>query len=154
MKREVRRANRTLTPVRVLKQAIISIRFWPHQAGLRIKGAGCKMRLPILSTFIASIVGLLVAVFPVHAQDHEVLRGRLVFSDHERSVVRVLDLDTGKVTHTFRVPKPRASLATTDAHGDHRDVDATRRWEEIAAFDNACPEMHGHASRADPRLWV
>jgi hypothetical protein len=209
-----------------------------------------------------------------------------VYSDHERPVVRVLDLDTGKVTHTFRVPKPRASLATTDggrfvviltgddkgtvrildtglvfeAHGDHRDVekrdvrmlklaltgdrpahvlsghghtsvfydgprqsenkgsakavlldhtrlardrtiflswtsshrqhglavplgeglwamsnpnpayvrqepnasslatglgivDATRRWEQIATFDNVCPEMHGHASRGEVHVF-
>jgi hypothetical protein len=222
----------------------------------------------------------------VSAQDHEVLRGRLVFSDHEKAVVRVLDLDSGKVTHTFPVPKARPSLAAShdgryvvipigddkgtvrvldtglvlEAHGDHQDVekgavrllkttvtgerpahvlsghgwtsvffdgprpadrlsgaravlldhkrlarngnivltwnsispqhgmavplgqnlwvmtnpngayakqepnasslptgvqivDASRRWERIAAFDNICPEMHGHGARGGSHVF-
>lgn len=56
------------------------------------------------------------------AQDHAVLRGRLVFSDHKTPVVEVLDLDSGKITHSFPVPGPGAgfggaptSLAGADA---------------------------------------
>jgi hypothetical protein len=242
------------------------------------------MQTKLSATCIAVFIGCLTAAMPVHA--HEVLRGRLVFSDHDKPVVRVLDLDTGKVTHTLRVPKPRASLFATDggrfvviltgddkgtvrildtglvfeAHGDHQDVekravrmlkltltgdrpahvvsghgqtsvffdgprpadrvggakavliehsrlardgtivltlnspgpqhgmavplggqlwavtnpnaayarqepgasslstglriiDAGRRWQEVAAFDDACLEMHGHASRAEVHVF-
>lgn len=48
---------------------------------------------------------------PVSAHDHAALRGRLVFADHEKPVVRVLDLDTGEVTHSVPVPKPNPGFA-------------------------------------------
>ncbi len=83
------------------------------------------------------------------AHDHTVLRGRLIFADHEKPVVRVLDLDTGEVTHSFDMPKPNPGFASTEggrfvvvktgdeagtlrfldtglryeSHGDHVDVD-------------------------------
>jgi hypothetical protein len=83
------------------------------------------------------------------AHDHAVLRGRLVFADHEKPVVRVLDLDTGEVTHSFDVPKANPGFAgveggrfvvvktgdeagtlrfldtglTVESHGDHVDID-------------------------------
>jgi hypothetical protein len=83
------------------------------------------------------------------AHDHTVLRGRLVFADHEKPVVRVLDLDTGEVTHSFDMPKPNPGFASTEggrfvvvktgdeagtlrfldtglryeSHGDHVDID-------------------------------
>lgn len=97
---------------------------------------------------VASALALLPST-AVLAHDHAVLRGRLIFSDFEKSVVRVLDLDTGEVTHTFDVPKPRAGFATVeggryvviktgddagtlkildtglviDEHGDHNDIE-------------------------------
>lgn len=86
---------------------------------------------------------------PAAAHDHAVLRGRLVFADHEKAVVRVLDLDTGEVTHEFPVAKPNPAFATLEGgrfvvvktgddagtlrfldsglryepHGDHVDID-------------------------------
>lgn len=86
---------------------------------------------------------------PASAHDHAALRGRLVFADHEKAVVRVLDLDKGEVTHEFPVPKANPGFAMTDggrflvvrtgdeagtlrfldtglryeSHGDHIDVE-------------------------------
>ncbi|CAH1668324.1 hypothetical protein [Chelatococcus asaccharovorans] len=83
------------------------------------------------------------------AHDHAVKRGRLVFADHEKPVVRVLDLDSGEVTHSFEMPKANPVFATAEdrrhvviktgddagtvrildngltfeSHGDHEDVD-------------------------------
>ncbi len=83
------------------------------------------------------------------AHDHNVQRGRLVFADHEKPVVRVLDLDSGEVTHSFDVPKANPGFATAEggrfvvvktgdeagtlrfldtglryeSHGDHTDID-------------------------------
>ncbi|MDP3256203.1 MAG: hypothetical protein Q8S58_16085 [Bosea sp. (in: a-proteobacteria)] len=83
------------------------------------------------------------------AHDHAVLRGRLVFSDHEKAVVRILDLDSGEVTHSFDLPKPNAGFAPVgdgrylvvktgddqgtirfldsglvrESHGDHDDIE-------------------------------
>ena len=45
------------------------------------------------------------------AHDHMPLRGRLVFADHEKPVVRILDLDSGEVTHSFEVPKANPGFA-------------------------------------------
>ena len=69
------------------------------------------------------------------AQGHEVLRGRLVFTDHERAVVRILDLDSGEITHSFDLPKANANLTaveggryvvvqTGDASGTTRILDS------------------------------
>lgn len=77
------------------------------------------------------------------------LRGRLVFADHEKPVVRVLDLDSGEVTHGFDLPKANPGFATVqggrfvviktgdeagtirfldtgltiELHGDHNDIE-------------------------------
>ncbi len=92
---------------------------------------------------------LALAAVAASAHDHATLRGRLVFADHEKPVVRVLDLDSGEVTHSFDVPKPNPSFASAEggrfiviktgdeagtirfldsglryeSHGDHVDVD-------------------------------
>ncbi|WP_249729434.1 MULTISPECIES: hypothetical protein [unclassified Chelatococcus] len=108
---------------------------------------------PDLSALLASTA--LAAAFAcamltgAMAHDHVVNRGRLVFADHEKPVVRVLDLDTGEVTHSFDVPKPNPIFATAEdrrhvviktgddagtvrildngltfeSHGDHEDVE-------------------------------
>jgi hypothetical protein len=102
---------------------------------------------PCSLALIASSVAL--AGLPAAAHDHAVLRGRLVFADHEKPVVKVLDLDTGEVTHSFDVPKANPGFATLsggryvaiktgddagtvrlldtgltrESHGDHDDVD-------------------------------
>ena len=92
----------------------------------------------------------LVAALAAPTSAHEtVLRGRLVFGDHATAKLRVLDLDTGKVTHSFDVPRPDPSLDTSadgrfvvvkvgdetgtvrffdsgllrEPHGDHVDID-------------------------------
>lgn len=80
------------------------------------------------------------------AHDHAVSRGRLVFADHEKPLIQVLDLDSGEVTHQFAVPTPNPNLVTLDggrfiavksgsevrfldtglsfeSHGDHTDID-------------------------------
>lgn len=51
----------------------------------------------------------LASAAPAH--DHAVLRGRLVFADHEKPVIRILDLDSGEVTHSFDVPKANPGFA-------------------------------------------
>jgi hypothetical protein len=84
---------------------------------------------------------------PIAAGAHETSRGRLMFAEHDTPFVRVLDLDTGKVTHSFRMPKVRPALegggryafiltgddkgtvkvldtgVVLDSHGDHQDVE-------------------------------
>lgn len=60
------------------------------------------------------IVGCALLALGLPAVAHEAAkRGRLVFSDHETSMVRVLDLDSGDVTHGFAMPKPNATLQGT-----------------------------------------
>lgn len=56
------------------------------------------------------LVGCLLAS-TVLAHDHAPLRGRLVFADHEKPVVRILDLDSGEVTHSYDVPKANPGFA-------------------------------------------
>jgi hypothetical protein len=87
------------------------------------------------------------ALQTIPAGAHETSRGRLVFAEHDTPFVRVLDLDSGKVTHSFQMPKPRPALEVggryvliltgddkgtvrvldsglaVDAHGDHQDVE-------------------------------
>jgi len=65
---------------------------------------------------LALAVGTSLTAFAGNApaHDHAVSRGRLVFADHERPQVGVLDLDSGEVTHRFDVPKPNPVLATTE----------------------------------------
>jgi hypothetical protein len=88
-----------------------------------------------------------LAVLPIAADAHETSRGRLVFAEHDTPFVRVLDLDTGKVTHSFQMPKARPGLepagryvliltgdekgtvrvldtgVVADSHGDHQDLE-------------------------------
>lgn len=98
-----------------------------------------------MATACAMAAGSLSA----HAHDHTVLRGRLVFADHEKPVVRVLDLDSGEVTHSFDMPKANPGFSAVEggrfvviktgdeagtlrfldtglryeSHGDHVDID-------------------------------
>lgn len=99
--------------------------------------------------FALPLIGAMLALgSAAAAHDHKVLRGRLIFADHEKPVVGVLDLDTFEVTHRFDVPKPNPGLAmaeggryvviktgdesglvrlldtglTRDPHGDHDDI--------------------------------
>lgn len=95
----------------------------------------------------AALAGVSLAA--IQAQAHDVLRGRLVFTDHAEPVVSVLDLDSGKVSHRFEVTKANPTLITTkdgrfvvirtsddegtvrlldtgqrfEAHGDHHDLE-------------------------------
>lgn len=99
------------------------------------------------------VAGLALACLAVPGQgwahDHTAQRGRLVFADYEKPVLRVLDLDTGEVTHSFPVPKPNPGFAgvaggrhvvvktgddagtirildtglTIESHGDHVDIE-------------------------------
>jgi hypothetical protein len=96
----------------------------------------------------AGFLGGLLAASAV-AHDHAPLRGRLVFADHEKPVIRILDLDSGEVTHSFAVPKANPGFAAVsggryvvvktgdeagtlrildtgliaESHGDHVDLD-------------------------------
>jgi hypothetical protein len=96
---------------------------------------------------VAPLALAVVAVLPIGANAHDTSRGRLVFAEHDTPFVRVLDLDTGKVTHSFKMPKVRPALAgggrytfvltgddkgtvkvldtgvVLDSHGDHQDVE-------------------------------
>lgn len=67
----------------------------------------------------ALAIGSLLALSTAQAHDHAILRGRLVFADHDKPVLRILDLDSGETTHSFPVPLPNAGLATA---GDGRHV--------------------------------
>jgi hypothetical protein len=93
-----------------------------------------------------SLVALTAAAL---AHDHAISRGRLVFADHAKPMVSILDLDSGEVTHSFQVPRANPVLATTEdgryaiiktsddagtirfldtglsyeSHGDHTDVE-------------------------------
>ncbi len=66
------------------------------------------IRILLLSGTLPLVAGTALA------HDHEVLRGRLLFADHEKSVVRVLDLDSGAVTDTIETTKPNVSLMPTN----------------------------------------
>lgn len=105
-------------------------------------------RSPLVAS-VAVAALCLAGIAGARAHDHAVLRGRLVFADHQKPVVRILDLDSGAVTHSFEVPKPNASLTTLeggryvavktgddsgtvrildtgivkDSHGDHDDIE-------------------------------
>jgi hypothetical protein len=102
----------------------------------------------MIRTSLAAALALGLSL-PAAAHDHSVLRGRLVFADHEKPVVRVLDLDSGEVTHEFPLARPNPGFATLEGgrfivvktgdeagtlrvldsglryepHGDHVDVD-------------------------------
>ncbi len=45
------------------------------------------------------------------AHDHPTSRGRLIFADHEKPEIGVLDLDEFQVTHRLPVPKPNSGFA-------------------------------------------
>lgn len=72
------------------------------------------MKQRILAKFPGSIAGIALMMGAAQAHDHNVLRGRLVFADHEKPVVKVLDLDTAEVTHSFDVPKADPALIGTE----------------------------------------
>lgn len=97
----------------------------------------------------AAVCALAAGSLGARAHDHTVLRGRLVFADHEKPVVRVLDLDSGEVTHSFEMPKANPGFSAAEggrfvviktgdeagtlrfldtglryeSHGDHVDID-------------------------------
>lgn len=75
------------------------------------------MTLP--SRPLALALGSMLSLSTAQAHDHAVLRGRLVFADHDKPVLRILDLDSGETTHSFPVPLPNAGLASA---GDGRHV--------------------------------
>ncbi|MFD2261767.1 hypothetical protein ACFSM5_02630 [Lacibacterium aquatile] len=92
---------------------------------------------------------LLAASTLAQAHDHPVSRGRLIFADHEKAEIGVLDLDSYEVTHRLPVPKANPGFApveggrymvvktndqdgtllvldtglTRESHGDHVDID-------------------------------
>lgn len=69
---------------------------------------------PVLRRLSAILLASTLTASIASAHDHAPSRGRLVFADHEKPVVRVLDLDSGEVTHTFPVPKPNPVFAGVD----------------------------------------
>jgi hypothetical protein len=93
-------------------------------------------------------IAALLALIPAAVAHESAKRGRIVFTDHEKAVLRVLDLDSGVVTHQFDMPKPNPGLYGTkggrfivintgdeagtfrfldtglihESHGDHHDL--------------------------------
>lgn len=103
----------------------------------------------------AVAIGALLASGSAQAHDHAVLRGRLVFADHEQPVLRILDLDSGETTHSFPVPLPNAGLATT-SDGRHIVVKAGDEAGTIRFLDSGVVrESHGDhddVEKLTPRL--
>ena len=63
---------------------------------------------------VSIVTGFALMAFNIPAMAHEAAkRGRLVFSDHETSMIRVLDLDSGEVTHSLPMPEANATLHGT-----------------------------------------
>lgn len=86
---------------------------------------------------------LMLLAAPAFAHDHAPSRGRLVFTDHQKPVVSVLDLDTGDVTHRFDVPQPNPRLSTAE---DGRHVFISTRDENgsVTVLDSGLTfEAHG-----------
>ncbi|CAM5765275.1 hypothetical protein [Bosea minatitlanensis] len=108
----------------------------------------------VLACFLASAAA---------AHDHAPLRGRLVFADHEKPVVRILDLDSGEVTHSFDVPKANPGFAgvaggryvvvkTGDEAGTLRILDTGLIAEshgDHVDLDKATPKLLDFATRGD-----
>lgn len=107
-----------------------------------------------LSPF-ALAVGSMLAIGSAEAHDHAVLRGRLVFADHDKPVLRILDLDSGETTHSFAVPLPNAGLATA-ADGRHVVVKTGDEAGTIRILDSGLVrESHGDhddVEKLTPRL--
>ncbi|MEN5081244.1 hypothetical protein ABE438_02070 [Bosea sp. TWI1241] len=133
------------------------------------------MRYPVLGT--ALLLSAAIGAYSAAAHDHAVSRGRLVFADHQKPVVRVLDLDSGEVTHSFDVPKANPGFAaieggrfvaiktgddagtvrvldaglTYESHGDHMDVEkGPVRLTDLALIG----ERPGHVVSGHGRLAV
>lgn len=107
-----------------------------------------------LSPF-ALAVGSMLAIGSAEAHDHAVLRGRLVFADHDKPVLRILDLDSGETTHSFAVPLPNAGLETA-ADGRHVVVKTGDEAGTIRILDSGLVrESHGDhddVEKLTPRL--
>lgn len=125
---------------------------------------------------LALAIGSLLSISAAQAHDHAVLRGRLVFADHDKPVLRILDLDSGETTHSFPVPLPNAGLATVgdgrhvvvktgdeagtirildsgmvrESHGDHDDIEKlTPRMLDVALTgDKPAHVVSGHGQIA------
>lgn len=67
-----------------------------------------------LGILLRLAAGIALSSSAAHAHDHDVLRGRLVVADHEKPLVKVLDLDTAEVTHSFEATKADATLIATE----------------------------------------
>ncbi|PTM39653.1 hypothetical protein [Bosea sp. 124] len=91
----------------------------------------------------AVAIGSILSLSAAQAHDHAVLRGRLVFADHDRPVLRVLDLDSGETTHSFAVPLPNAGLTTAE-DGRHVVVKTGDEAGTIRILDSGLVrESHG-----------
>jgi hypothetical protein len=105
---------------------------------------------------------------------HELELGRLLVADHEAATIRVLDLDTGKISHEFAVPVANPGLAAADrgrlgvvvtrdeagtvrlldtgirfeGHGDHDDLVKTEPgWLDVAVTGTRPAHLVEHAGR-------
>lgn len=105
------------------------------------------------SAFICAAASLTSGLAWSH--DHAVLRGRLVFTDHEKAVVRILDLDSGEVTHTFDLPKPNVGFAAVE-DGRHIVIKTGDDQGTIRILDSGIvKESHGDhddVEKVTPRL--
>lgn len=115
--------------------------------------------MPRLSVLLLSTAAAVAAVggaaTGVAAHDHAVKRGRLVFADHEKPVVRVLDLDTAEVTHSFDLPKANPVFATAEDRR-HVVIKVGDDAGTIRILDNGLVfEPHGDhedVEKAEPKL--
>lgn len=99
------------------------------------------------ASFLGSVAA--IALLATTGFAHEVPKGRLFFTDNDAPVLRVLDLDEGRVTHELPMPKASARLVSLsggeylaasvgdeagtvlfvdtglafEEHGDHRDIE-------------------------------
>jgi hypothetical protein len=124
------------------------------------------------AALFAAILTLDVAIGAAHAHDHQETRGRLIVSDREKAVLRVLDLDSGDWTHAFDLPRPNPTLATShdgryvfvltgddagtvrvldtglvaESHGDHTDTEkrAVRMLDFAVTGERPSHVVSGH----------
>jgi len=109
--------------------------------------------VPKLSTLLGSVTALVLVAGTAIA--HEVPKGRLFFTDNDAPVLRVLDLDEGRVTHEFAMPKASARLVALSG-GEYLAASVGDEAGTVLFFDTGLAfEEHGDhrdVAKSEPRL--